>query len=95
MECETRDEYVRIDNIGGGAANLAGWHILSVVGSQTYDFPSYQLVPGASVYVHSGPDAPPTSGNHLFWTTAYIWNNEGDEARLIDPIGQTIHSRSC
>jgi hypothetical protein len=95
LQCETRNEYVRIANIGAGTANLSGWRILSVVGSQTYYFSAYQLQPGDSVYVHSGPDAPPTSGNHLFWTSAYIWNNDGDEARLINPAGQAVSSRSC
>ena len=95
LRCDTRDEYVRIDNTGGAAVNMSGWRILSVVGPQTYYFPSYQLQPGASVYVHSGPDAPPTSGNNLHWTTSYIWNNSGDEARLITPAGAIVSQRSC
>lgn len=95
LQCETRNEYVRIANIGAATANLSGWRILSVIGSQTYHFPSYLLQPGSSVYVNSGPDAPPTGGNDLFWTSAYIWNNDGDQAQLIRPSGQVVSQRSC
>jgi len=95
LQCETTNEYVRIDNIGGTAVSMTGWRILSVVGPQTFHFPSYLLQPGASIYVHSGPDAPPSSGNRLRWTTAYIWNNAGDEARLISPSGTVVSNRTC
>ncbi|MGC8838368.1 MAG: lamin tail domain-containing protein, partial [Anaerolineae bacterium] len=75
------DEYVRIDNIGGAVQNMTGWRIWSVVGDQTYYFPTgYTLEAGASVYVHSGPDARHDPPTHLRWTTAYIWNDAGDEA---------------
>lgn len=95
LQCEGSDEYVRIVNIGGAAVNMVGWDLLSVVGSQNYDFPSYSLAPGASVYVHSGPGAPPTGGNTLLWTTSYIWNNSGDEARLISPAGVVVDTDDC
>lgn len=95
LQCEGSDEYVRIYNYGGAAVNLAGWDLLSVVGSQNYSFPGYSLQPGTSVYVHSGPDAPPTSGHNLRWTTAYIWNNSGDEARLISPAGVVVDTDDC
>lgn len=95
LRCDSRDEYVRIDNNGSSTVNLSGWRIHSVVGPQTYHFPTYQLHPGATVYVHSGPDAPPTSGNNLFWTSTYIWNNNGDQAQLITPSGAVVSQRSC
>ena len=63
---------------------------------QTYFFPDYELGPGATVYVHNGPAAPPTSGNNLLWTNAFIWNNNGDEAQLITPYGgAAVSQRSC
>lgn len=95
LHCEGRDEYIRVDNAGGASAQLSGWKIISVVGSQTYAFPSYTLAPGATVYVHSGPDAPPSGGNNLRWTTAYIWNNEGDDAELRSPSGTVVDTDSC
>lgn len=95
LQCAGRDEYVRVVNDGGTSVNLSGWRIRSVVGPQTFDFPSYTLDPGATVSVHSGPDAPPTGGNVLRWTTAYIWNNDGDSAELRDPQGIVVDDRDC
>ena len=95
LQCSGRDEYVRVDNVGGATAELDGWRIVSVVGTQTYDFARHALAPGTSVYVHSGPDAPPTGGNHLRWTTAYRWNNDGDEAELRDPSGAVVDTARC
>jgi len=95
LQCETANEYVRIDNTGGSAVAMSEWSILSVVGPQTFFFPEYQLEPGTSVYVHSGPDAPASGGYRLRWTTSYIWNNNNDEARLISPAGVVVSSRSC
>lgn len=95
LSCRTEPEYVRIDNIGGAAAQLAGWRIHSVVGDQWYTFPTYTLDPGASVYVQSAEGAPPSSGNHLLWTTQNIWNNQGDQARLLTPAGVQVDTRSC
>lgn len=96
MECEEPDEYVRIDNVGGSEQALGQWRLVSLVGPQTYVFPAYVLGPGASVYVHSGPDAPAASeGNHLLWTRSYIWNNDGDTAQLIDAAGAEVDRRAC
>jgi hypothetical protein len=74
---------------------LSGWDIVSVVGPQLFTFPAYTLQPGASVSVHSGPDAPPTGGNVIRWTGAYIWNNDGDSAELRDPAGALVDERDC
>jgi hypothetical protein len=95
LQCEGRDEYVRITNAGGAAQQLSGWRIISVVGPQVFDFPSYSLAPGATVSVHSGPDAPPTGGDIFQWSRAYIWNNDGDTAELRDPSGALIDEDEC
>jgi hypothetical protein len=65
------------------------------VGSQQYTFSSRTLGPGESVYLHSGPDAPPSGGNRIRWTTAYIWNNNGDTAQLKDPQGHVVDEDDC
>jgi hypothetical protein len=49
---------------------------------------------GASVRVHSGPDAFEDPPGDLFWSTAYLWNNEGDEAVLYDE-GNGVVDRAC
>ena len=87
------DEYVEITNSGPGAQVMTGWRIWSVVGDQWYTFPAgYTLAAGAYVRVHSGPGAINDPPADLRWTGSYIWNNEGDEARLINPVGQTVDS---
>lgn len=96
LQCDGRDEFVRVVNYGGSPVNMQGWQIFSVVGSQTFTFPSYTLEPGATVTVHSGPDAPPTGGSDIRWTTTYIWNSsDGDRAELKDQAGTVVHERGC
>ena len=95
LQCEGRDETIRILNRGGSAVSMSGWSILSVVGPQTFPFPSYTLNPGAAVTVHSGPDAPASGGDNLRWTTGYIWNNDGDEAQLKNPQGGVVDIDDC
>ena len=70
---------------------MTGWRIWSVRGDQTYPFPGgYILEAGASVYVHSGREARDEPPTHLWWTARHVWNNEGDEAWLLDPQGNKI-----
>jgi len=88
-----RDERIAITNYGAQAQSMTGWKIHSVVGSQWYYFPSgYTLAAGATVRVHSGPDASSNPPGDLLWTTAYIWNNDGDKAVLYNSAGQQVDS---
>jgi len=93
LQYETTDEYVQITNRGNASQDMTGWRIFSVVGGQSYDFPAaYTLAAGASVRVHSGPDAfdnPPTD---LLWGLAHIWQNEGDKAILYDDSDTEVDS---
>ena len=86
---------MRIDNTGAVTMAMAGWRIHSVVGDQWFTFPVYALAPGASVYVQSAGNAPPSSGNRLLWTTQNIWRNEGDQADLYTPQGVLVDSEDC
>lgn len=95
LECNGRDEYIRILNDGESALDLAGWSIHSVVGAETFTFPSYSLEPGDTVAVHSGPDAPPTGGSNFRWTTEFVWVGTGDEAQLKDPAGTVVDNAGC
>lgn len=82
---EGRDELVEVINNGPGNQLMDGWRIVSVVGSQTYDFPSgITLAAGQSLRVHSGPDAIDNPPGDLRWTTAFVWNNKGDNGELWD-----------
>jgi len=85
------DEYVEITNYGPNAQNMTNWRIQSVEGDQWYTFPSgYTLAVGAYVRVHSGPSAVNNPPTDLKWTGSYIWNNDGDEARLYNEAGQLV-----
>lgn len=66
-----------------------------MVGRQCYSFPiGSVLVAGAQARVHSGPDGVDSPPAALKWTRAYIWNKDGDEARLYDAKGTVIDSWS-
>jgi hypothetical protein len=95
-----RDEYITITNQGAAGQVLTDWSIQSYVGEtcqpsadQIYHFPSgYTLAAGASVRVHSGPDAVSNPPSDLRWTTGYIWDNNGDRGDLRSPSGQVVDS---
>jgi competence protein ComEC len=94
--CEGTDERFIITNSGGQAQVMTGWRIHSVEGDQWYPFPyAYTLAADATVRVHSGPTAFSNPPYDLFWTTAYIWNNKGDEAVLHDSTGQAVDNHCC
>lgn len=84
-------EVVAIKNMGTTNVAMAGWKLVSVQGSQTYTFPTYTLKAGATIKVTSGPNAIANSYN-LKWTTANIWLNSGDPAKLYDSKGALIHA---
>lgn len=83
-------EVVAIKNMGTTNVAMAGWKLVSVQGNQTYSFPTYTLKAGATIKVTSGPNAIANSYN-LKWTTANIWLNSGDPAKLYDSKGALIH----
>ena len=94
LDYSARDEEVAIQNFSGAAQNMTGWRLVSVVGTQTYYFPGgYVLGAGATVRVHTGPDAWGNGASDLLWSTAYIWNNEGDKAELRNAAGVVVSSR--
>jgi len=91
LQYSGRDEHVEITNNGPGAQDMTGWRIQSVVGDQWFTFPTgYVLAAGSWVRVHSGPDAMDNPPSHLRWSTVYIWNNDGDEAKLYNAAGQVV-----
>ncbi|WP_223643397.1 S-layer homology domain-containing protein [Planococcus sp. 4-30] len=83
-------EIVSIQNVGTTDVAMAGWKLVSVQGNQSFTFPTYTLKAGANVHVTSGPNAK-SGGNYLKWTTANMWLNSGDPAKLYDSKGALIH----
>jgi len=89
----TAPEYVVIQNFGAGAQDMTGWRVLSVVGSQTFNFPSgYTLAPGATVRIESYTGAVNNPPAILLWSTAPIWSNTGDKAVLYDSSNAAVSS---
>jgi len=84
-------EYVRVQNQGGTAQVMTGWTMVSVVGPQTFNFPSgYTLAPGATVEIQSFTGAGSNPPSVLFWSSAAIWNNAGDKAELRNASNQVV-----
>lgn len=93
------DETITIHNRGIAAQNMTGWAIQSYtpdgacepVPDQRYTFPAgFTLAAGATVRVHSGPDAISNPPDDLLWTTSRIWNDRGDRADLLDDQGRLV-----
>ncbi|HZG70379.1 MAG TPA: S-layer homology domain-containing protein [Chondromyces sp.] len=84
-------EVVAIKNNGNTSIDMSGWYLVSVEGNQRFDFPDgYILKAGATVYITSGPNAKHQPPAYLKWTTANIWNNSGDMARLYNGNGVKV-----
>jgi len=91
----TAPEYVTIENSGTGSQDMTGWYLVSVVGPQTFHFPSgYTLAPGATVRVESYTGAVDNPPAVLLWSTGAIWSNTGDKAVLYDSSDRAI-DRAC
>lgn len=95
------DEYVTLENRGQRSQDVTGWKIQSYRGSdcgpadQWYTFPNfYVLASGASVRVHSGPEAEENPPTDLFWTFSRMWNDQGDVGVLYNARDEEI-SRYC
>ena len=95
------DDYVLVVNSTADAVSLDGWSLESSRGEQLYHFDStLQLQPfGGCIVVTSGSEDTQTSAlagvrsevgdrvelQHAVWSKRYIWNNQGDTARLLGP----------
>lgn len=87
-------EEVRITNEGTLAQPMSAWALASLLGERFFFFPEdLFLLPGKSVYVHSGQNQSETDSSdhvHLVWTDEQVWNNRGDVAILFDAHGEEI-----
>jgi hypothetical protein len=87
-------ELVVIHNAGAEDVDLSGWSLSDTlnhpVAPFTFRFPTFTLIPDATVAVHTGGGA--DDGQNLFWGRAdAVWNNKGDRAMLTDAQGSQIH----
>ena len=92
-------------NSSAAAVSLDGWALESSPGGQVFKFgPDSQLQPGGCVVVTSGSEEAQASAvaevraelgdavlvEHAAWTKRYVWNNEGDTARLLGLDGEVV-----
>jgi hypothetical protein len=81
-------EWVDITNHDVIAVQLAGWRLTDASGT-TYEFPTFKLLPGATVRLHvaRGVD----TATDLYWgRTGSVWNNGGDIGYLYDASGALV-----
>jgi hypothetical protein len=85
-------EWIRLKNTGSKGKYLTGWTIRDTAG-HVYRFGTYKLGAGKTVTVHTGSGS--NSAGHRYWGSDwYVWNNDGDKARLKNKAGTLIDSCS-
>ncbi len=74
-------EYIIIKNTGSARVGIGGWTIRDTSG-HVYRFAAgYRIGAGAKVTLHTGSAA--NRFGHVYWRQDnYVWNNDGDIARL-------------
>jgi Lamin Tail Domain/LGFP repeat len=80
-------EAVVLHNGGAEDVELTGWRLSDTLNHPgptfTFTFPTFTLLSGSDVTVHTGAGA--NNGQHLFWEcTEAVWNNRGARATLFD-----------
>ena len=85
-------EWVRLKNTGSKGKFLTGWTIRDT-SSHVYKFGSFKLGAGKSVTIHTGRGSN-TASNRYQRSGWYIWNNDGDTAKLKNKAGNVIDTCS-
>lgn len=81
------DESVTIVNTGSESINLEGFVLRDESSINRFEFPAVTLGPGNELVVVRGCDAE----GAISWCTGQpIWNNGGDTALLLDPVGRIV-----
>lgn len=84
-------EKVIVKNNGNTDVDMSDWKLISVEGNQVFTFPDgFILKKEQTVTITSGKNAYSNPPSVLKWTNAYIWNNDGDAAKLADSEGRVI-----
>lgn len=75
-------EYVTISNTSGDRISVAGWHLYDYQ-NHAYTLPPISLAGHSKIRIHTGIG---TNANvDKYWGLGYyVWNNNGDRARLRD-----------
>ncbi|HEX6299535.1 MAG TPA: lamin tail domain-containing protein [Acidimicrobiia bacterium] len=78
------DEVVTVANQGTETVDISGWTLRDTSSRHRYTFPEGTVVgPGEAFEVRS---------DHPGWSpgSSAVWNNDGDMALLLDPVGQVV-----
>ncbi|MFF1818362.1 lamin tail domain-containing protein [Kribbella sp. NPDC058245] len=82
-------EYISIRNNTTRPLSLKGYRIRDAASHVYYFPPTFTLKARSTVLVHTGKGR--NSANHLYWGSGnYIWNNDGDTARLQNSLNKVI-----
>jgi Lamin Tail Domain len=85
-------EWIRVKNTGSAGKFLTGWTIRDGA-NHVYKFGSFKLGAGKSVTVHTGSGS--NTASNRYWRSGwYIWNNDGDRAKLKNRAGNVIDTCS-
>jgi hypothetical protein len=85
-------EWIRLKNTGNRAKSLRGWRVRDAAG-HVYRFGRYRLAAGRTVTMHTGRGS--NGARHRYWRQDwYVWNNDGDTARLKSRGGRLVDSCS-
>ena len=84
------DEWVKITNSGSSPVTMTGWKVTDDDAKHTYLFPSFVLSSSATVTLYTGKGT--DTATELYWGGKYVWNNDGDTAKLYDASGNLIDS---
>jgi hypothetical protein len=85
-------EWIRLKNTGSTARKLTGWTVRDTSG-HVYKFGTYKLGAGKTVKIHSG-NGSNTARDRYWRSDGYIWNNDGDRAKLKSKAGTVIDTCS-
>jgi Lamin Tail Domain len=81
-------EWIRLKNTENSGRWLTDWTVRDSSG-HVYRFGTYRLGAGKTVLIHTGSGS--SSARHRYWgQDEYVWNNDGDRARLRKPNGNTV-----
>lgn len=81
-------EYVTIRNVSGSRISLKGWHLYDKVGHK-YSFGKFTIAPRTAVKIRTGRGS--NNATNRYWGSGnYVWNNDGDRARIRDASGKLV-----
>jgi hypothetical protein len=87
-------EYVRLDNVTTRTIDVGGWSLRDRAGHRLRIPRSYQIAPGRSLYVHTGPGKN-TTARCFAGREKAVWNNRGgDTVELLTSDGKLVASSS-